>query len=243
MPWICSECRKRSEYLEFRDKAFEFEADLRKQFGGSIEPGGVAFLGRCYGHSRKILFTLNPQIDPKQRDFSTRLLDNNHHWESGSKARYPNWKYARHLFRSMSESAEWVSPAIVHMTDQFIVPWRSPDWRSIEKSPAWPAIRNYSTKLLELSLLHHQPDMVFLSGKITLRLFFNFLGIPRPKAAYSRSARNKAWDCKILQLEGNALPGIPRTPLTVVLLPHFSRASYKEFEAIGKWVGETIEAI
>ena len=94
-----------------------------------------------------------------------------------------------------------------------------------------------------MSLLHHQPDLVFLSGKITLRLFFNFLGIPRPKAAYSRSARNKAWACKIFQLEGNALSGIPLTPLNVVLLPHFSRASYREFEAIGKWVGETIAAI
>lgn len=238
----CSECRDGSEYKEFRDKALEFNSELEAQFNGSIGQNGRPFLGRCYAHSRNILFTINPGPNPDRR-FSAGLLDNNHHWEGAGKARFKNWSLARRLFRGMSESAPWVLLVIAHMTDQFIVPWASRDWRSMEKNPAWPAIRNYSTKLLELSLRHHQPDLVFLSGKTTLRLFFDFLGIPRPKAAYSRSARNKAWACEVFQLEGNALSGVPKTPLIVVRLPHFSRGSYREFEAIGKWVGETIAAI
>ena len=237
----CSECRDRSEYKEFQDRAHEFEADLRKQFGESIHSGGRAFLGRCYAHSRSVLFTLNPTPDPR---FSAGLLENNRHWEGEAKARIKNWSLARRLFRGMSESAPWVPPAIAHMTDQFIVPWPSPDWRSMEKSPAWPAVRDYSAKLLELSLLHHQPDLVFLSGKATLLLFFDFLGVPRPKPTHRRvPPSNKSWISDLFRLDGTALFGISQTTVNIVRLPHFSRGSYKEFEAIGKWVGETLAVV
>ena len=239
MPGLCTECLARNEYLGFRKVASELEASLRGQYGSGIDPGGRAFLGRHYAHSRRILFTLNPRPNPN-RQFSAQLLENNRHWEGEAKAPYRNWTFARHLFSNMAASAEWVTPAITHMTDQFIVPWPSKDWRSMEKSPAWPTIREYSAELCRLSLRHHQPDLVFISGKTSFRLFFQFIGVSPPKVTDRRAPANKSWTCEWFQLERGALSGISTSPLNVVRLPHFSRGSYKEFKAIGEWVGETL---
>ena len=199
MPGLCTECLARNEYLGFRKVASELEASLRGQYGSGIDPGGRAFLGRHYAHSRRILFTLNPRPNPN-RQFSAQLLENNRHWEGEAKAPYRNWTFARHLFSNMAASAEWVTPAITHMTDQFIVPWPSKDWRSMEKSPAWPTIREYSAELCRLSLRHHQPDLVFISGKTSFRLFFQFIGVSPPKVTDRRAPANKSWTCEWFQL-------------------------------------------
>ncbi len=212
---------------------------LINRYPDDIELGGRAFLGRHYAHSRSILLTLNPRPNPNQQ-FTARLLSTNPHWEGAPKGRFRNWTFARHLFRNMEASAEWLSPAITHMTDQFIVPWPSKDWRSMEKSPAWPTIREYSAELCRLSLRHHRPELVFVSGKATLRLFFQFLGVSLPKAIDRRVPQNKSWTCEWFRLEKVPFSGTSRSPLDVVRLPHFSRASYKEFKAIGEWVGNVL---
>ena len=240
MPGPCDACSHRSEYLDFRHRALELDASLGEQYPGGVDLGGLAFLGRHYAHSRSILLTLNPTPTPS-KEFSSRLLGNNHHWEGAAKARYRNWTFARHLFRNMAASATWVSPAIAQMTDQFIVPWPSRDWVSMEKSPAWPTIREYSAELCRLSLRHHQPDLVFVSGKTTLRLFFQFMGLKPPKAADRRVPRNKSWACEWFRLEKGALPDLSASRLNLVRLPHFSRGGYKEFKAIGEWVAGTLQ--
>ena len=239
MPGLCAECSNRSEFLEFRQRALEMYTCLENQYGDGIYPGGRAFLGRHYAHGRSILLTLNPRANP-DRHFSAELLSTNPHWEGKAKARFRNWTFSRHLFRYMTASAEGTAPAISHMTDQFIVPWPSADWRSMEKSPAWPTIREYSAKLCRLSLRHHRPELVFVSGKTTLRLFFQFLGVSLPKAMDRRVPQNKSWTCEWFRLEQVPFSGTSRSPLDVVRLPHFSRASYKEFKAIGEWVAKVL---
>ena len=239
MPGLCYECTHRSEFLEFQERALKLASCLSEKYPDGIDLGGRAFLGRHYAHSRSILLTLNPRPNPSEM-FSARLLGNNHHWEGAVKARFRNWTFARHLFRNMAESADWVSPAISQMADQFIVPWRSADWRSMEKSSAWPTIREYSAELCRLSLRHHQPDLVFVSGKTTLRLLFQFIGVSQPKATDRRVPGNKSWTCDWFRLEEGALSGISTPPLNVVRLPHFSRGSYKEFKAVGEWVAGTL---
>ena len=164
LPGLCRDCLNRSEYLDFRDRARGLDASLGGQYGDGIELGGRAFLGKHYAHSRSILLTLNPRPNPN-RQFSVKLLEDNRHWEGEAKAPYRNWTFARHLFSNMAASAAWVSLAITQMTDQFIVPWPSPDWRSMEKSPSWPTIREYSAELCRLSLRHHQPETVFISER------------------------------------------------------------------------------
>ena len=197
--------------------------------------GGRTFLGRHYAHSPSILLTLNPRPNPNQQ-FTAGLLSTNPHWEGASKGRFRNWTFARHLFRNMEATAEWVSPAIANMTDQFVVPWPSADWHSMAKSPAWPAIRKCSAELCRLSLQHHQPKLVFVSGKTTLRLFFQFIGVSSPNAEDRRLPRNKNWTCEWFRLESSHLYETVGSPMNVVRLPHFSRGSYKEFESIGEWV-------
>ena len=242
MPGLCNDCSRRSEYHDFRNRAVELNAHLVNERPAGVSPGGRAFLGRHYAHNRSILFTLNPRPNPSQ-PFSARLLSNNRHWEGPAKARYRNWTFARHLFRSMAASADRVSPSIGEMTDQFIVPWPSLDWASMERSPAWPAVREYSAELCRLSLRHHRPRLVFVSGKTTLRLLFEFIGAPRPKPTARRVARNKSWTCEWYELENSDLSGVPGSPMNVVRLPHFSRGSYREFEAVGKWVAETLAGV
>ena len=239
MPTLCDDCSHRSEFQEFRKRALELDACLSEQYNDGIDLGGLAFLGRHYAHSRSILLTLNPTPNPIKQ-FSTRLFEHNLHWEGAAKARYRNWTFARHLFNNMAASAAWVSPAIAQMTDQFIIPWPSPDWRSMEKSPAWPTIREYSAELCRLSLRHHQPELVFVSGKTTLRLFFQFIGVSPPKATDRRVPGNKSWTCQWFRLKEGGLSGISTPPLNVVRLPHFSRGSYKEFKAVGEWVAGTL---
>ena len=239
MPELCRECSTRTEHLAFQQTAQAMDSNLRDQYADRIELGGRAFLGRHYAHSRSILLTLNPRPNPIQQ-FSAGLLSTNPHWEGAAKGRFRNWTFARHLFRDMEASAEWVSPAIALMTDQFIVPWPSTDWRAMVNSPTWPAIREYSAELCKLSLRHHQPDLVFVSGKTTLRLFLQFIGVSLPKAVDRRVPRNKSWTCEWFRLEQGSIPEIPGPPMNVVRLPHFSRGSYKEFKTVGEWVGETL---
>ena len=239
MPEPCAVCSHRSEFLEFCERALEMDASIGNQYPDRTDSGGRSFLGRHYAHGRSILLTLNPRPNPNQQ-FSAELLSTNPHWEGKAKARFPNWTFSRHLFRYMTASAEWTSPAISHMTDQFIVPWPSADWRSMVKSPAWPTIREYSAELCRLSFRHHQPELVFVSGKTTLRLFFQFLGVSLSKAMDRRVPQNKSWTCEWFRLEQVPFSGTYRSPLDVVRLPHFSRASYKEFKAIGEWVAKVL---
>ena len=240
MATLCVACSRRSEYLEFQHRALELDASLGGQYPGGVDLGGLAFLGRHYAHSRSILLTLNPTPNPS-KEFSARLFEHNLHWEGAVKARYRNWTFARHLFRNMAESATWVSPAIAQMTDQFIVPWPSPDWRSMEKNPAWPTVRDYSAELCRLSLRHHQPKLIFVSGKTTLRLFFQFIGVKPPKATDRRVPMNKSWACEWFHLEKGSLPGLSTSRIDLVRLPHFSRGGYKEFKTIGEWVAGTLQ--
>ena len=239
MPGLCKVCSQRTEYLEFCKLAVDLNVCLGVERPGSVSPGGRAFLGRHYAHNRSILFTLNPRPNPSQ-SFSARLLSNNRHWEGEAKARFRNWTFARHLFRSMAASAEWVCPSISDMTDQFIVPWPSRDWYSMESSLAWPAIREYSAELCRLSLRHHRPRLVFVSGKTTLRLLFEFIGAPRPKPTARRVPRNKSWTCEWYELEHGDFSSTPGSPMNIVRLPHFSRAGYTEFEAVGGWVAQVL---
>ena len=240
MPELCKDCSQRSEFLEFQSRALELDACVNSEQSARIEPGGRAFLGRHYAHSRSILFTLNARPNPSQ-PFSAGLLRTNRHWEGAAKARYRNWTFSRHLFASMAASAEWVLPTMSQMTDQFIVPWRSLDWVSMEKSPAWPTVRECSAELCRLSLRHHQPTLIFASGKTTLRLLFQFVGESRPKAIERRVPKNKSWTCELYQLDQGAFSGISGLPTSIVRLPHFSRGSYKEFQAVGEWVARTLE--
>ena len=239
MPDPCQECSSRSEYLHFRQTAQSMNVSPKDQYAEDIELGGRAFLGRHYAHSRSILLTLNPRPNPNQQ-FDAGLLSTNPHWEGAAKGRYRNWTFARYLFRNMESSGEWASPTIAHMTDQFIVPWPSMDWRSMVKSPAWPTIRKHSAELCRLSIKHHQPDLVFVSGKTTLRMFFQFIGVSLPKAVDRRVPWNKSWTSEWFRLEQGAIREMPGSPMDVVRLPHFSRGSYKEFKAIGEWVGEVL---
>ena len=239
MSGLCAECSNRGEFLEIRKRALEMDASLNKLYTDGVKFGGRTFLGRHYAHSRNILLTLNPRPNPNRR-FSAGLLETNQHWEGEAKASRRNWTLARHLFRNLAASADWVSSAMTYMTDEFVVPWPSADWRSMEKSTAWPAIRQYSAELCRLSLRDHQPELVFVSGKTTLRLFFQFICISPPKAVDRRASRNKSWNCEWFRLDHDSIPGILESPTNVVRLPHFSRGSYREFEEIGKWVADAM---
>lgn len=244
-PDLCTECLASSEYQAFAQLALANDEALRASFGREdLPPGAVLFLGKHYSHSKTILFTLNPTphaADLPQAAIETQLFRTGIHWDGNPNARHRNWTGGRLLFNAMLESAPWFQPQLDKATDAFIVPWPSRDWAAMRRSPSWPAIRDRSRSLFTASLRHHQPNLVFTTGKIANDLFWQFLGTPKPKPVDARRSRASSnWDSELFRLEGLRLPGVTLPTLNVFRLPHFSRFSRKEFKSVGQWVAERL---
>ena len=189
---LCVECNERPEFIALRRQARAFDEDIRSRFTNEIGPGGAVFLGKHYAHSKHILFTINPRPSGSA-NFKSKLYPTNFHWDGVAKAPWRNWTFSRYLFRKIVEAASWFQPSLDLMTDQFIVPWPSRDWAAMRRSPAWPTIREYSEELCRLSVQHHRAELVFVSGKVTRDLFFEFMGVARPKPVDVRRSHNKSW--------------------------------------------------
>ena len=240
----CEECTARGAYTALADSALRLDRQLRTRFTNEeIAPGGCLFLGKHYGHSRSILFTLNPTPNPERfgQPIDFRLFESNIHWEGPTKGRYRNWTFSRHLFTSMVASAPWFRPTLERATDAFIIPWASRDWTSMVRSPAWKLVREYSRTVFEQTMVDCRPNLIFISGKTTGQIFWSFLGVPRPTPiAVRRSPSLRNYDAEWYRLQDVKVGQERIGELTVIRLPHFSRGSYQEFAAVGEWVAERL---
>ena len=245
LPEHCVECRTRPAYIALTELGLRLDEDLRAQSESERVPSGAClFMGKHYGHSKTILFTLNPTpqaTDLPRAPIETSLFRAGLHWEGARKARYRNWTGGRHLFKAMVTAAPWFEPELAQATDALIVPWPSRDWVSMLRSPAWPRIRDYSQTLFSQILRDHRPNLVFTSGKYARDLFWAFLGVHRPKPVdVWRSPTTRNWNSEWFHLEDVGVGEISIASLDVFRLPHFSRFSRKQFAAIGAWVAERL---
>ena len=205
-----------------QDLADQYDANLRREFGEHLfSPGSCLLLGRHYGRSPVVYFSLNPGY---ARNSASANLGSTGCWnvpffnDPELKRQYIYLHNCERFFASDPLLNRWVNSAV---TSAFLVPWRTRNVGELLKlnQATQGRVFEFSRKLSRCIIQHHRAEVILAAGKAALQLMtsMRLLDGPLEQDEICGPGGIYQWSRCCALVDGRKV--------TILQIPHFSRAN------------------
>lgn len=219
---------------EINEVVRQYDTSLRAEFGEELFAAGwCLLLGRYYGQSKTVYFSLNPGLPRSRKEVD---LTSWGEWNVPFvnplelKREYVYLGNCERFFGSHPELSDWVGNG---MTSAFLVPWRTRSLSELLKMDRRTGgkVLAYSRQIATQVLADHAADVVVAVGKAALELLIRMevIGNAVAETAVLGPGGSYQWSRWRAEAEGR--------PVTILQIPHFSRAnSAAKMRGLEEWL-------
>ncbi len=216
----------------------QLDASLREEFGADLfQAGWCLLLGRHYGESPIVYFSLNPgvprsgrNVDPTSRDKWNVPFSN----PTELKSEYAYLQNCERFFGSDARLKQWIQEGV---TSAFLVPWRTRNLSNLVKLNAITGgkLWMYAGEIARTVIQDHQARLLLLVGKASLRLLVDLkiVGALVQETAMLGPGGTYQWSRWRAEIDGRTI--------VILQIPHFSRAnSPLKMKGLAQWLREQV---